>query len=423
MENLLPFIIQSGIALVVFYVYFFVFLRNTKRFQLNRIYLLSSALIAVIIPFLRLPNFGTPEPEGMLTIMLQEVSVVATYNIQPETEAFSVLTSIYVGGVIMFLTLLTCKLLSIYRMICKNKSTSKGIYKLIELSENNIAYSFFRYVFISKESKEEDKIISHELVHVNQSHSIDVIIINILQGILWFNPIIYLYKKEIQENHEYIADNEVIKHHSAGGYLQLLLTQTFRLATPITSNLAQSNLKKRIKMITNKDNKKYSLVRYVSAFVLPIAMIFAISACNNASTNKDKVEEIVDINDVESVSASSDKKVTIIKKTEQEDQVFMRVEEMPEFKGGMKQLFSYLSKNTKYPQEALSKNIQGRVIVGFVVNKDGSVSDVKVLRPVNKYLDAEAIRVVSSMPNWKPGKQEDKKVRVSYNVPVNFRLK
>ena len=423
MENLLPFIIQSGIALVVFYVYFFVFLRNTKRFQLNRIYLLSSALIAVIIPFLRLPNFGTPEPEGMLTIMLQEVSVVATYNVQPETEAFSVLTSIYIGGVIIFLSLLTYKLLTIYRMICKNKYTSKGIYKLIELSENNIAYSFFRYVFISKESKEEDKIISHELVHVNQSHSIDVIIINILQGLLWFNPIIYLYKKEIQENHEYIADNEVIKHHSAGGYLQLLLTQTFRLATPITNNLAQSNLKKRIKMITNKDNKKYSLVRYVSAFTLPIAMIFAISACNNASTNKDKVEEIVDVNDVESISESSNKKVTIIKKTEQEDQIFMRVEEMPEFKGGMKQLFSYLSKNTKYPQEALSKNIQGRVIVGFVVNKDGSVSDVKVLRPVNKYLDAEAIRVVSKMPNWKPGKQRDKKVRVSYNVPVNFKLK
>lgn len=431
MENLLPFIIQSGIALLVFYLYFYFFLRKTKRFQLNRIYLLSSALMAVLIPFFSFPIFAKPESESVITVMLQEVSVVATYNIQPETKAFSYITDVYIGGVIIFLSIVIYKLFSICRTINKHKSINGKGYRFIELSERNMAYSFFRYVFISKESTKEE-IISHELVHVKQSHSVDIIIINILQGILWFNPLIYLYKNAIQENHEYIADSEVIKHHSAGGYLQLLLTQTFRLATPISNNFAQSNLKKRIKMITNRSNKKYSLVRYISAFILPVIMIFAISACNNASTNQEKTEDVVDIKDVKSVTVDNKKEVTIVKKTEQEkstcktqedEEVFMRVEQMPEYPGGMKALFKYLGSNVKYPVEAIKENIQGRVIVGFVINKDGSFSDVKVLRPVNKYLDAEALRVVKSMPKWKPGKQNGKEVRVSYNVPINFNLK
>lgn len=427
MENLLPFIIQSSIAIAVFYAYFYLFLRKSKHFQLNRIYLLSSSIIAVVIPFTAMPIISSEQSQGMITIMLQEVSVVANYNIPAETQASSIITNIYISGVIILLSLFTKKLYTLYKTIQNNSIYKTEKYKLIELTGINTAYSFFNFLFLSKDTKEDPKIIEHELVHIKQSHSLDILVINLIQSILWFNPVVYLYKKAIQENHEYIADNEVIQHHSAGGYLQLLLTKTFRLATPITNQFAQSNLKKRIKMMKKQTNKKYTLVRYISAFALPLAMIFAISSCNE-TTSKQTNEE--DINNVQSVTVTAKKAVTITKKSEtsltsasnEKEQVFTECEDMPEFKGGTSELFKFLSKNIKYPEEAQKQGIEGRVILSFIVEADGSIDEVKVLKSVNKYLDAEAIRVVSSMPSWKPGKQRDKGVRVLFNLPVNFKL-
>ncbi|MBM6959579.1 energy transducer TonB [Bacteroides caecigallinarum] len=105
-----------------------------------------------------------------------------------------------------------------------------------------------------------------------------------------------------------------------------------------------------------------------------------------------------------------------------EEEIFMVVEQMPEFPGGMAELMKFLSKNIKYPTIAQENGIQGRVIVQFVVNQDGSIVDPVVMRSVDPYLDKEALRVISSMPKWKPGMQRGKAVRVKYTVPVTFRL-
>ena len=105
-----------------------------------------------------------------------------------------------------------------------------------------------------------------------------------------------------------------------------------------------------------------------------------------------------------------------------EEEIFMVVEQMPEFPGGMAELMKFLSKNIKYPTIAQENGIQGRVIVQFVVNQDGSIVDPVVMRSVDPYLDKEALRVISTMPKWKPGMQRGKAVRVKYTVPVTFRL-
>ena len=102
--------------------------------------------------------------------------------------------------------------------------------------------------------------------------------------------------------------------------------------------------------------------------------------------------------------------------------VYMIVEQMPEFPGGDKSLFQFIADNTKYPADAKEKGIKGRVFVNFIVEPDGSVSDIRVLRGIGGGCDEEAVRVVESMPKWKPGMQNGEVVRVSYNVPVNFRL-
>jgi len=433
MDYLLPFIIKSSIALAVFYLYFHVFLERTKQFYLNRLYLLSSSLFAVVIPFLRLPSMQVKEDVGMMSIMLQEVSVVANYSVAKESVQATYLNYIYLGGVILVLALFITRLISLYGVVKKNNAINRGIYKLVELSESFKAYSFFKYVFVSKESKCEEKIISHELVHVRQKHSIDIIIINILQGILWFNPIIYLYRKAIEYNHEYIADKEVIKHHSAGGYLQLLINQRMGTSVLLTNSFAQSNLKKRIKMMKKTNNKRYALIKYTSAFALPVVMLFAMAACNGTTNGQKDVKIASVVEKVKTADVAKDKNELIIKKieeiptlaenTEKEDLVYVRVEEMPSYNGGRKAMYKYLGSNMKYPEEAMKTGTTGKVYIGFVVEKDGSISNVKVLRPVDELLDAEAVKVVSAMPKWKPGKQEGKCVRVSYTVPVNFQLK
>ena len=112
---------------------------------------------------------------------------------------------------------------------------------------------------------------------------------------------------------------------------------------------------------------------------------------------------------------------TVVAKKNQK--VFDVVEQMPEYPGGQAALFEYLSKNIKYPADAEKKKVEGKVFVTFVVDSDGKITDVSLLKKVFPSLDAEAIRVISAMPNWIPGKQKGQAVRVKYTVPIMFRLK
>ena len=123
------------------------------------------------------------------------------------------------------------------------------------------------------------------------------------------------------------------------------------------------------------------------------------------------------------LNGDAPKQATEVKQPEAtDDKIFQVVEDQPEFPGGMEALMKHLSKEIKYPKEAQDKGTQGRVIVQFVVRKDGSITDAKIMKPVDPLLDAEALRVVSEMPNWTPGKQRGKAVNVRFTLPVTFRL-
>lgn len=125
-----------------------------------------------------------------------------------------------------------------------------------------------------------------------------------------------------------------------------------------------------------------------------------------------------------SATAQTDKTQTKQQATEAkvDDAVFVVVEENPEFEGGMPALYQYLSQNIHYPKEARENHIQGKVFVSFVIEKDGTVSNAKVLRKIGGGCDEEALRVVQAMPKWKPGRQQGKPVRVQFNLPINFQL-
>jgi protein TonB len=147
------------------------------------------------------------------------------------------------------------------------------------------------------------------------------------------------------------------------------------------------------------------------------------------TTQLEIVQDDVEVEDIE-INAEVDQQevieeyvpVEVEEEEVVEQEIFQIVEEMPAFPGGEAKLMEYVAKNIKYPQIARETGIQGRVFVGFVVEPDGSVSNVKVLRGIGGGCDEEAMRVVKSMPKWKPGKQRGKAVRVSYMLPVNFKL-
>ena len=152
-----------------------------------------------------------------------------------------------------------------------------------------------------------------------------------------------------------------------------------------------------------------------------------------AVTKADIIEIVEDDADIEEdIMASTedntewvdldDYDVVEVEPEPEEEEIFMVVEDQPEFPGGTAALLEYLRKNIKYPAICRENNIQGRVLVTFIVNKDGAIVDPEVVKSVNPSLDKEALRVISQMPNWKPGSQRGKPVRVKYTVPVNFRL-
>lgn len=167
-------------------------------------------------------------------------------------------------------------------------------------------------------------------------------------------------------------------------------------------------------MLNRKRTRNIMKSKYLM-FVPVAALLVLFSNCTNTADEAAKEEEKVDVKFV----PTEVKPDTI----DVQDEVLNVVEVMPEFPGGSKALMSYLAENIKYPKEAENAGMQGRVVVQFVVNTDGSIEDAKIARAVDPLLDQEAIRVINAMPKWKPGMQDGKKVRVKYTVPIMFRLK
>ena len=174
------------------------------------------------------------------------------------------------------------------------------------------------------------------------------------------------------------------------------------------------------KLMSMKNRQKtnsFAGYKYLLFVPLAFALVF-MTSCKR----KTKVQEQVMEGTKVEVKAETGEDTTQIKNAEPTDKAYEVVEQMPTFKGGDAALMKYLSENIKYPETAEKAGEQGRVVVNFIVEKDGAVSNVKVVRSVTPTLDAEAVRVIKAMPKWVPGKQDGKFVRVKYNVPVSFRL-
>ena len=543
MGTFLVYILKSAACLAVFYLFYKLLMSRDTFHRFNRFALLGLLVLSSLLPLVEASvNSPAAVQETMLT--LEQLLLLA--DIQPEGESMAAATPsatvlwlraallVYLTGIVFFIARNLCSLARLGRLIRQGKREALDSY-LPDRKEKNVRlvvhdhdiapFSWMHWIVIARKDLEENgrEILIHELAHIRNRHSWDLLLADLCIFVQWFNPAAWLLKQELQNIHEYEADETVLREGvNARNYQMLLIKKAVgtRLYS-MANSFNHSSLKKRITMMLKKKSNPWARLKYL--YVLPLAVIaVAAFARPEISSELDEISA-VKVNDLTAIMKTEEvkspekhpakeikvqgqvlekstntpvvganviikgttsgtitdldgnfvismpvgatlsvsyinmktKELTITEKligkikslkvylegeittktqevvvvgygggeeASDEVPVFQVVEEMPEFPGGMGECLKFLGKNIKYPVEAQKAGVQGKVIVQFVVEKDGNIANPKVVRSIDPDLDGEAIRVISIMPKWKPGMQKGQPVRVKYTVPVTFRL-
>ena len=415
------YLLKVNVGITLFYAFYKLFCQRDTFFQWRRYALLSFLGISFLYPLIDIQNWVKEQPamnelaDYYATWMMDE-AIVVTPTVTDAPQLPSLMTIgmyIYLVGVIALSLRFFVQLLSICRMRWSGKSIYLNGQRIISLPSETNPFSFFDWIFIylpQLDRESQDEILTHEQAHARQWHSLDVIISEIINIICWFNPFSWLLKTEIRLNLEYLADNQVTETMNDCKQYQyhLLGLAHTKKETGLCNNFNVSHLKRRIIMMNKKRTRTAGRIKYALFAPLAAALLLA-SNISCVSTEKNEEE----------LSATSEESRAI---KAPEGEIYQVVEEMPEFPGGMGECMKFIGKNIKYPAEAVEKGIQGRVIIQMVVTKEGDIAEAKVVRSIDPLLDAEALRVINSMPKWKPGKQKGEAVNVKYTIPVMFRL-
>ena len=488
---MLAYVIKSVIFLSIMYIPYMLMLRKESFFHFNRILLISIMLLSLILPlcdFHALSIENNPIQNGMTTIILPTVTIGAAEEI-PVSDSINwinVMLYIYVIGMITTALWKLVQICLLYRTIhsCvlwKDKQNGITIY----CHAQDIApFSWFNTIVISENDYQNNakEILCHEIGHIRHYHSLDILLVNILETIQWWNPLSWILASSLRDVHEYEADDEVLTSGvNIKQYQMLLIRKAVGSSSYAFANsFNHSLLKKRITMMLKSKSNPW--MRTKALYIIPVATIalsvFATPELNNrvstiSETDPTAIEgkgtnnfainqvsepEIVATKQKTSVIANDDKEkvlyqdrmAEIIKRKMQMEKekaakapearpeanhdqkrysniVFKVAEVMPEYPGGMKELMNYLSKSLKYPEKA--KDAAARVIVTFVVEDDGNISNIKTVyfkseneisEEAKNALIEESERVVSNMPNWTPGKQNGENVAVNFTLPITY---
>ena len=422
------YLLQVNVGLILFYALYKLVCTRDTFFRSRRFILIVSLVLPFILPFIDVREWlESRDRMIMLThfdysAVLPEI-VVGSEAVETGNRVFVLsewIGYLYLAGVVVLLVRLAVQAFSLYRLIVRMPEKEINGVRVKCLNDPSGPFSFFGWIFMNPAAVKEDEIneiLTHEMAHVKQHHSVDVLLAEMVSICCWMNPFAWLLKREVRLNLEFLADRKVMEAGFATkSYQYHLLGLAYNHKYGLSNNFNFSHLKQRIIMMNKKKSNAAGHIKY-ALFVLPaFALLVAgnISCSQDASQTEDAKEEVVAPVSPEAKEAPADSTA--------KEEVFMVAEQMPEFPGGMKELLKFLQNNLKYPENAMKNNVQGRVIVQFVVEKDGTLTEFKVARSVDPDLDAEALRVLQTMPKWKPGMQRGKIVRVKFTVPVSFKL-
>lgn len=410
------YLLQVNVGLILFYALYKLVCTRDTFFRSRRFILIVSLVLPFILPFIDVREWlESRDRMIMLThfdysAVLPEI-VVGSEVAETGSRVFVLsewIGYLYLAGVVVLLVRLVVQAFSLYRLIVRMPEKEINGVRVKCLNDPSGPFSFFGWIFMNPAAVKEDEIseiLTHEMAHVKQHHSVDVFLAEMVSICCWMNPFAWLLKREVRLNLEFLADRKVMEAEFATkSYQYHLLGLAYNHKYGLSNNFNFSHLKQRIIMMNKKKSNAAGHIKY-ALFVLPaFALLFAgnISCSQDASQTEDAKEAPAD--------------------STAKEEVFMVAEQMPEYPGGMKEMLKFLQENVKYPANAMKNNVQGRVIVQFVVEKDGTPTEFKVLRSVDPDLDAEALRVMKAMPKWKPGMQKGQVVRVKFTVPVSFKL-
>ena len=425
--------LKVGLCLIAFYLVWKLLLSRETWHRFNRVLLLTVTLLAFALPWVKL-SFSQPLPVagGMVEI---EGLLAEVINDEAEQPAAS-LPWVRIGCIIYMMGAGALLLWQLWSLGSLWKVMRRGRMELLDggitlhVQQADVSpFSYFRHIVISEHDLQEarSEILTHEQAHICLGHSWDVLLMDVVLLCQWWNPAAWLLRRELKQVHEYEADEAVLNRGVDARQYQLLLIrksvgdQLFSMA----NNLNYQSLKKRIRMMTTKRSSRWQLFKALA--IVPVAGLALVAF---ASPEVEKVAEEVELavnEPADTVTPSSGKswKAQTLPFVEEESdttKVYEMVEQMPEFPGGAQALMKYLYGVMKYPKDAMDAQKEGRVIVSFVVDAEGWVQEPKVVKSVFPSLDAEALRVVNSMPKWTPGTHKGKAVRVKYTLPIAFKL-
>lgn len=401
MENILIYLVRSFICLGVLYTVWWLFMSNDTFFTVSRFYLTSSVFLSLLVPlvdFASFTNFGKLPTAIMMqavTIKPEEIQNVYSNNL----SFFQVIVVVYLTGVAIFTIRFLIQLFQLLGLMRKYGISKKDGLRFVFTDSNYAPFSFFGLIFLNSRFSEQDleKIIIHESVHIKQRHSIDLLLIELLTIIQWFNPFTWFYRKSIKSIHEYLADEGVLfRGIDRFNYQELLLSLSLGVqVNDLTNNIHKSLIKRRFSVMVQEKSNLNSSLKYL--LILPAAIILLLTFGMNDSTLKTNLNFGI-------------------------DSVYVNTDVEPSFPGGSKELQKFLISNIKYPKDSKEKGIQGVVKVEFVVTDEGKIEDTKVIKSVNPELDNESVRVVKLMPDWEPGQLKGKLVNTRIIIPFYYKL-
>ena len=416
---ILPYIIKSAMALALLYTCIIPLLEKETFHRLNRLLILGCLVLSFAIPLVHFTGGTNPTVDMVRqAVQLPEVLINGNAKEQSVWSWADIMTCIYIIGVVAIFTMTVVQTVRLTRQLrqCEHITDNRG--NTVVLTDCATSpFCLFHYIVMSRDDYANNRsyILTHEQEHIRLGHSIDLVVLQVATIIQWFNPFVWLIGKNLKAIHEFEVDEAVLnKGIDATQYQKFLVIKAVgNRLQPFANNLNKESLKRRIIMMNQKKSNRWMMLK--ALFIIPVATL-AVSVFANTSDMS---------NMANAVSTTANTLSTTNVQTKQSDKkIFRVVEEMPKFKGGDAKLMEFLMMNMKYPESAIKAKQQGRAIVGFVVGKDGTVSDVYIEKSTGyDVLDNEAMRVVKSMPAWEPGKQKGKPVNVKYFVPITFSQK
>jgi|GEM_PF-6597935 TonB family C-terminal domain len=414
----------------------------SKSYHLGyaRSYLLLLPLVSILIPLISIPvSWGSFSAsmtgwleENILNVVVVKptsdvVEVSATVFTPLTWNGMRYLLTGYIAGILVFGLRIGLQCWHVGRIALSGRRESVGGRTLVYSAKVESPFSFLSTIYLPLHTNANEKeiFIRHEAEHIRHKHSCDIMFLEFVRALCWFNPFFWKIRTALRDVHEYQVDRAMVQGKiSLNTYKIMIMKELFGSTPEMAQGFGHSLVKKRILMLgkIGKGRKEWGRVLMLLPLLAGLMLVFCCTS-RTAETPLPVSESALVEQAVETTSPAATQPETKAAEATDDAVMYTAVEEKPLFEGKEANNFTaWVSSRIVYPAAAAEKSVQGKVFLNFVIDVDGSLTDLKVVRSVDADLDKEALRVVSESPKWTPGRQGSKVVKVRYTFPVNFQL-